>query len=212
MVRSSIGVTLLATLCLSAAACTDDDGGSDEPGTESGDGDGDPGDGDGDPGDGDGDPGDGDGDGDGDGNPGDGDGDPESCPGREVPTSEAALMPWLESGAYQSWLAESGVHASAGPHFGGVRTYVDDCLAASLDAAATEHPLGSATIKELYGTGEEILGWSVMVKVASGSGGDTWYWFERYQNTVYADEVGAGLCTGCHGAGVDFVLTPWPLQ
>src|SRR5690606_37653647 len=170
----------------------DDGGGSDEPGTESGDGDGDPGDGDGDS--------------------GDGDGDPGSCPGLDVPTNGAELVPWLEGGGYQTWLAESGVHDSAGPHFGGVRTFVDTCLATSLDDDATEHPPGSAAIKELYGDGEQILGWSVMVKVAAGSGGDTWYWFERYGDTVYADEVGSNLCTGCHGDGSDYFLSPWPLQ
>ena len=174
-------------------------------------GDGDPGDGDGEPGDGDGDPGDGDGD-PGDGDPGDGDGDPGGCPGEVVPQTEAELIAWLEGGGYADWTAESGVHASAGPHFGGVRTFVDDCLAGSLDDGANQHPPGSATIKELYGDGAEPLGWSVMVKVGPGSGGDTWYWFELYQDTVYADGVDAQLCTGCHGGGTDFVLTPWPLQ
>jgi hypothetical protein len=197
--RSPLRFALFAlTLSPAASACTDD-GSSDGQATESGDGDGDGGDGDGDPGDGDGDP-------------GDGDSDPDSCLGLTVPTTEAELVAWLESGAYSSWLAESDVHGSTGPHFGGVRTFVDDCLAASLDDGATEHPLGSATIKELYGNDDQIGGWAVMVKVAAGTGGDSWYWFENYQGTVYADGVDVGLCTGCHGSGVDFFLSPWPLQ
>ena len=189
---------------LLGAGCTEDGGGSQETGSETGDGDGDPGDGDGD-----GDPGDGDGDGDGDGN---GDGDPRACAGEAVPTNEAELIPWLEGGAYETWLTESGVHESSGPHFGGVRTFVDDCLAASLEAGATEHPPGSAAIKQLYGDGDAIVGYSVMVKVAAGTGDDTWYWFERYGETVYADAIGSELCTGCHGAGTDYFLSPWPLQ
>jgi hypothetical protein len=212
--------TTLWTLLL--AGCGDDNGdGPSEAtlGDTVGDGDGDPtGDGDGDPtGDGDGDPtGDGDGDptGDGDGDPtgdGDGDGDP-TCSGASMPQGQAELNAWLEGGGYRGWSAESGVHPSDGPHFGGVRTYVDTCLAGSLAADASEHPVDAVAVKELYGNGDAIRGWAVMRKVAPGSGGDSWYWYEIYDDSVFADAIGANLCTGCHGGGTDFVLTPWPLQ
>lgn len=134
---------------------------------------------------------------------------PQSLP----PTNGAELVPWLEAGEYLEWAAESGVHPSSGPHFGGVRTFVNDVLLASLEAGAASHPEGAAAVKELYGAGGTVLGWSVEVKVqADSAGGDGWYWYEGYQGDVYADGTGAGICTGCHGGGTDYVLTPFPLQ
>lgn len=134
---------------------------------------------------------------------------PQSLP----PTSGAELVPWLAAGEYLEWAAESGVHPSSGPHFGGVRTFVNDVLYASLEAGAASHPVGAAAVKELYGAGGTVLGWSVEVKVAADSaGGDGWYWYEGYQDDVYADGTGEGICTGCHGGGNDYVLSPFPLQ
>ncbi len=46
----------------------------------------------------------------------------------------------------------------------------------------------------IYGRGDEVLGWSVMVKVADGTGEDTWYWLEYHQGSTYADGVGDSLC------------------
>lgn len=128
-----------------------------------------------------------------------------------VPQGDAALASWLEQGSYLDWQAESAVHPSSGPHFGGVRTFVDDCLSQSLTAGTTS-AVGGASVKELYGDGDEVLGWSVMLKVAEGEGGDSWYWYEIYEGQVYGDGVGITLCTNCHGGGQDFFLTPWPLQ
>ncbi len=132
----------------------------------------------------------------------------------EVPSEGAALLEWLASGAYEAWPAESGPHESTGPHFGAVRTFVNPCLFASLDADAATHPVGAAAVKQLYGAGDTVEGHSVMIKVAAGEGGDNWYWLEHYQGNTYADGVGSGLCTGCHGGpgNRDYVLTPWPLQ
>ena len=131
-----------------------------------------------------------------------------------VPTESAALIDWLEGGEYASWEAETGPHPSTGPHFGAVRTFVDPCLAESLDAGDATHPIGAAAVKELYADGDVVLGWSVMVKVAAGSGGDTWYWHETYQGSTLLDGVGEPACTGCHGGpgNADYFLSPWPLQ
>jgi hypothetical protein len=128
------------------------------------------------------------------------------------PTGIDALLPWLQAGEYLDWNAESAPHGSAGPHFGTVRTFVNGPLFDSLAAGGDPHPRDAAAVKELYGDGNEVLGWSVTVKVADGEGGDTWYWLEYYQGTTYADGVGDGLCTGCHGGGSDHVLSPFPLQ
>jgi hypothetical protein len=160
----------------------------------------------------------GDGDGDGDGDPttdtGDGDGDPTTDTGEdELPPTEAAqLEAWLEAGGYLGWTAESAVHESTGPHFGGVRTFMNAALLGSLESG-TGHPAGAATVKELYGDGDTVRGWSVMVKLqADSAGGDGWYWYERYDASVYANGTGEGLCTGCHVDGNDYVLSPYPLQ
>ena len=70
----------------------------------------------------------------------------------------------------------------------------------------------TAWIKELYGSGATVRGHSLSVKVSDGAGGDSWYWYELYDGSTFADSVGASLCTGCHGGGDDFVLSPFPLQ
>ncbi|GMV40778.1 MAG: hypothetical protein AMXMBFR64_24940 [Myxococcales bacterium] len=128
------------------------------------------------------------------------------------PLGENDLEPWLSAGSYADWTAESAPHASAGPHFGKVRTFVNGPLAASLAAGAQVHPVGSAAVKELYGNGDTVLGWSVMVRASAAAQGQGWYWYEDWQGTIYADDVGASLCTGCHSGGTDYVLTPWPLK
>jgi hypothetical protein len=142
-------------------------------------------------------------------------GDTGDAPNQLPPIESAELLEkWLSEGSYKGWLNESKVHMSTGPHGGNVRTYVNDDLYVSLSNMSPMHPEGAATVKELYGGGvDEIVGYAVMVKVAPDSmGGDGWYWYERLDTTVYADDIGVNLCTGCHGGGSDYVLTPWPLQ
>lgn len=134
-----------------------------------------------------------------------------------VPTNGAALLPWLQAREYASFPKESKVHASTGPHGGSVRTYITPSLEASLAAKATEHPMGAAMVKELYGSGSEVTGWAVAVKTAgSSAAGDSWYWYEIFGTTSATKPVadGKGLpgCKGCHSGGVDFVLSPYPLQ
>jgi hypothetical protein len=135
------------------------------------------------------------------------------APALPPPTNADDLVAWLQAGEYRSWTAESVVHDSAGPHFGDVRTYVDDALLQSLGSGTPTHPVGAAAVKELYGNTGAVQGWSVIVKVADGAGGDTWYFLEYYEGTTYGDGVGDGVCTGCHGSGsVDFFKSPFPLQ
>ena len=135
---------------------------------------------------------------------------------QELPPIESAevLEAWLADGSYKTWAAESSVHPSTGPHGGNVRTFVNAVALASLAADNAEHPKDSATVKELYGGGvDEIIGYAVSLKTAPESqGGGTWYWYERVNANIYADGLGVGLCTGCHGGGADYILTPYPLQ
>lgn len=129
------------------------------------------------------------------------------------PTDGAALLTWLQAGEYLGWTSESAVHDSQGPHFGDVRTYVNDALADSLTAGSPTHPVDAAAVKELYGTSATPQGWSVIVKVAEGEGGDTWYLYEYFDGTTYGDAVGDGGCTGCHSMGsLDYFKSPFPLQ
>ncbi len=134
----------------------------------------------------------------------------------ELPPTESVevLEAWLAGGAYKSWAVESSVHASTGPHGGNVRTYVNAIALASLAADNAEHTQDSATVKELYGNSvDTIIGYAVALKTAPTSeGGANWYWYERLNGTLYADGLGVGLCTGCHGGGADYILTPYPLQ
>jgi hypothetical protein len=124
------------------------------------------------------------------------------------PVEEATLLTWLAGGGYLDWDAEAATHDSAGPHFGLVRTFANG--GAALKSGA-QFPVGTAFVKELYGkSAGEVLGWSVMVRTTDDAGGSGWWWYERYGDSVYAASQGAGLCTGCHAAGQDFVLTPYP--
>ncbi len=94
-----------------------------------------------------------------------------------------------------------------------MRVFVNDRLLESLEDGLASHPAGAATVKELYGRGSEVMGWSVMVKVEDESdGGRGWYWYERFNTSQFADGRGVGLCTGCHAAGRDFIRIPFPLQ
>jgi len=128
--------------------------------------------------------------------------------------SVEALELWLAGGAYKQWAGESQVHASTGPHGGNVRTYVNAIALDSLAAQQAEHPQNAATVKELYGDSmDTLIGYAVSRKTAAQSeGGATWYWYERINATVYGGDLDVPLCTGCHGGGADYILTPYPLQ
>jgi hypothetical protein len=131
-----------------------------------------------------------------------------STPAGAVPTTSSELRAWLEAGMYKGWTAESGIHPSAGPHGATVRTYLNDIVLQSLAAGNASHPAGAALVKELYYGGDTVQLWAVEVKVQDDSaGGDGWYWWEGS-----ISGFGNRTCTGCHSAGRDYVLTPYPLQ
>lgn len=133
----------------------------------------------------------------------------------ELPVGAAALQPWLAARNYEDLPSESAVHESSGPH-GLVRTFLSPGLAASLAGGSDVHPRGVGSVKELY-DGGNLRGWAVSVKIAEDSaGGDGWYWYEVFEPSPDAapatDGTGAGICTGCHGSGDDYVLVPYPLE
>lgn len=135
-------------------------------------------------------------------------GDTALVPLETPPTDAEALLAWLGKGEYLDWEAEAAIHDSTGPHFGMVRTFANGGAA---QKSGAQFPVGTAFVKELYGkSAGDVLGWSVMVRTTDASGGGAWWWYERYGDSVYAASQGAGLCTGCHSAGQDLVLTPYP--
>ncbi len=133
-----------------------------------------------------------------------------------VPLEVSALHEYLRAGGYRAWAGESSAHASTGPHGGRVRTYVSPGLFASLGSGGA-HPRDAVAIKELYGSGDAVTGWAVGAKVQGESaGGAGWYWYEVFSVQPGAKPAfsgrGLALCSNCHSAGHDFVLTPFPLQ
>jgi len=132
-----------------------------------------------------------------------------------VPANSAALFDYLTAGEYLEYEAESEVHVSAGPHGSGVRTFLTPDLAASLAAGASEHPVGAAAIKELYAADHTtVTGWAAMVKIAEGTAGSSWYFYEVFSTTNGSNPIegnGRSLCTGCHSSGADFVRVGYPL-
>jgi hypothetical protein len=133
------------------------------------------------------------------------------------PTEQNAIFEWLQAGAYKSWKAETGPHDSTGPHGGKVRTFLNAALFESMSAGNSTHPKGAVAVKELYGSGDTVTGWAAEVKTDDDSaGGQGWYWYEIFSTTDPSGPVAAGngksLCYNCHEGGVDYVLTPFPLQ
>ena len=128
-----------------------------------------------------------------------------------------ALQMWLIAGHYKAWPHESKEHVSDGPH-DSVKVFVSPLLLKSLDAKATEHPVGAAAVKEIYKDGKHA-GWAVSVKLAPKSNeGKEWYWYEIFSTQPKAKApyqgVGYRLCRDCHfeGGGVDLVRSLYPLQ
>ncbi len=87
------------------------------------------------------------------------------------PTEGAALLKWLQSGAYKAWPKESAAHRSMGEHKTLVQTYLNPTVDTSLGAKAKEHPRGSAAVKELLDAAGKLSGWAVSVKTAEHGDG-----------------------------------------
>ena len=121
------------------------------------------------------------------------------------------VFEWLKKGGYKRYKAESAVHpSSTGAVHGDVRTYVNDKLDCSMMSGAKEHPVGSASIKELYKDGK-LYGWAAAIKAKSGAKANGWYWYEVLSTTDNSNPVAASLgsakCAGCHSVGTDFIRT-----
>jgi Cytochrome P460 len=138
---------------------------------------------------------------------------------QQPPADAAGMFAFVKAGSYRSWpVREPSLHPSRGPHSRRampVRVFYNQALADSLGAGGGEHPAGAAVVKEMYTDRGVLRGWAVMVKTANASAeGDGWYWYEVTSVTsgdspVAADH-GVDLCSDCHEAGADYVLSRFP--
>jgi len=125
------------------------------------------------------------------------------------PMGKAALEPWLAGGRYRTapWTCEAMISAPridpatniAGEH-GRQRVCSNDIL---LGSDSGPYPVGAASVKEQFDGMDAPYGFAVGVKVAPGTGLDTWYWYERTGRlatlTPLADGIGARACgSDCH--------------
>jgi len=125
----------------------------------------------------------------------------------DVPLTARELQAWLIGASYRAWPHESAMHPSSGPHAETVLTFLSPSLAGSLQAKASAHPRGAASVKELYKKGKHV-GWAVSVKTAADSAdGKNWFWYEVLSTApdAKAPHQGLGLevCRDCHAAGSD---------
>lgn len=131
------------------------------------------------------------------------------------PRRRAKLLEWVLAGSYRdTYAAEPAVHPSLGPHGGNVRTYFNSILAEDLAAGRTTFRKGATMVKELYfGGTEEAVGYAVMTKVKRRSGrtGKGWLFYETFDRTGQGAFYGRGIrvCSDCHGAGTDYLLSPF---
>ncbi len=141
-------------------------------------------------------------------------GDTDCAPG--LPCAGTAQVPatgklqdvdaWLQSGSYKTWKCEKEAHpARSGSAHDSNRICSNDLLSGTTSG---EYPVGAANVKELY-DGNRVAGYAMMVKVAKGTGGNAWYFYEKLgSGSIPANGVDDGTCTGCHsGAPRDYVFT-----
>lgn len=127
-----------------------------------------------------------------------------------VPANADELFEFLSSGHYLEFEGEATPHHFQNAFHAAARTFLNPTLAESMRAGNMEHPVGSASVKELW-VDDQHTGWVVSVKLAD-SGRDKWWWYENLSTTdampTQADF--GGLCNRCHAGGTDFVLTEFP--
>src|SRR5262245_46798832 len=130
------------------------------------------------------------------------------------PAHERALTRWLRAGTYrQTFTPEPAVHRSLTTAHGlNVRTWYGPVLVEDLRDGRVPFRRGATMVKELHGSDDgAVVGWSVMRKVrrASGRRGRGWLFFERLPGGGRFFGRGLGVCTGCHAAGTDYLLSPF---
>ncbi|WNG57827.1 hypothetical protein F0U59_25995 [Archangium gephyra] len=132
---------------------------------------------------------------------------------QDLETSEAGITAFVREGRYKDWLAEPGVHETRAPHGSKVRVFFNDTVVQSLRTGNATHPVGSILVKELYESdGKTLRGHALDVKIAEGTGKDTWIFYEGFGPEYSSNYYGRGhsTCHGCHASGRDYVTTELP--
>jgi hypothetical protein len=140
----------------------------------------------------------------------------------EVPVDQEALFEFLSSGQYKDYPSQQdATHPGRGPHTtvsAPVRVFYNDALSASLSAGNAEHPVGAASVKEMFTTSGDLAGWAVTLKTGSRTDdGRGWFWYEVTSPTdssaLAAMGNGVTGCISCHSVGDrDLILSGYPLQ
>jgi hypothetical protein len=121
------------------------------------------------------------------------------------PQGQKALEAWLASGYYRAggWRCETAISP---PRLNGAHGRHRICTNATLlGSAGPIHPVGAASVKELFDGNDAPNGFAVGIKVAPGLSDLTWYWYERTGTSPtsrpVADGVSAQVCgPSCHAA------------
>lgn len=134
--------------------------------------------------------------------------------GQTPPAAKRPLLRWLQAHTYrQSYTPEPAVHPSLTTAHGlNVRTWYNGTLVEDLRTGRATFRKGAAMVKELYAMGDrQVVGWAVMRKMRRPSGrrGQGWLFYERLPGGGDLFGRGLGVCTGCHRAGTDYLLSPF---
>src|SRR5688500_10695194 len=77
-----------------------------------------------------------------------------------VPAEKAALFAYLDCSGYAAHAKESSIHPSTSAHSSNARVFINSILEQSLMSGAATHPVGSASVKEIYqADGTTLRGW-----------------------------------------------------
>jgi len=126
------------------------------------------------------------------------------------PDNGADVTTWLSHGYYKSWRCEPTGHDARAPSPHG-RNRICNNDAVQHAPATGPYPVGAASAKELLDDHDAITGYAVYRKLADGTDGANWYWFEIVNGTTTGDGDGVTVCVGCHSqAPRDFVFTAVP--
>ena len=100
----------------------------------------------------------------------------------------------------------------------GVRVFYNKTLSGSLESGNPEHPVGAASVKEMYDDDGDLSGWAVLVKTQDRTDeGRGWFWYEVTSSTDSSAlaAIGNGVtgCVSCHSfRDQDQILSGFPLK
>lgn len=136
-------------------------------------------------------------------------------PEDDIPgTSLEEIQQFVDDKGFADWTNEpeprDPIPESGSPHKK-VRTYFGPRLEISLNDFRGEHPVGSASVKEVYSDdGSTVTDYFVYVRHKQGPPADSYTWF-RQEGQLYYE--GESFCAECHRVtqgNLDGTVTPLP--